>query len=368
MNVNSKNISSSIVFFIAIAAVIITLWGMKQAAPMLSSLILSIIIVASFTPLMQWLQRKGVPGWLAYTLTLIAIFAVFTGLVAFMIVAVNRFIEAIPTYAAQLESTIQRLEQAIASLGIARFDVNAIFDLINPGRLLQLAAGFLGGLIGAFSNIALVVLIIIFLLIDAMSLQDKLEPYIQRGNQTVTRFYDFGSDLRQYVIITTIVGLVTGIFDTILFLIMGVDFAVLWGILAFLLSYIPTLGFWLAAIPPTFLALLESGPMAALIVFLGIVLINGAAENIVKPRYMGKGLDLSPFVVVFSVIFWSAILGAIGSILAVPVTMAFKTLILQPDPANNWLAGIMSAEPHPIVDAVTESPTDSSDNEEVPPD
>jgi AI-2 transport protein TqsA len=101
--------------------------------------------------------------------------------------------------------------------------------------------------------------------------------------------------VRNYVYITTIVGLVTGAFDTILFIILVVDFAVLWGVLAFLLSYIPSLGFWLAAIPPTILALLESGPGVAALTFLGIVLINGFAENVIKPKYMGKGLNLITF-------------------------------------------------------------------------
>ena len=131
---------------------------------------------------------------------------------------------------------------------------------------------------------------------------------------------------------------------------MGVDFPVLWGILAFLLSYIPTIGFWLALIPPVFLTLLESGVTSAIIVFFGIVLINGFAENVVKPKYMGQGLDLSPFTVVFSVIFWAAILGPFGAILAVPMTMAFKMLILEYDPANKWLADLMSAQPHEAPD------------------
>lgn len=335
--------STTIIFFIAGAAVVISLWGMQQAAQTVNALILGAIIVASFTPLMHWLQRKGVPDIAAYTITLIAIFAVFIGLIGFLVVALNRFIEAIPEYAAELQSSVEAAREFLNSLGISNFDSRTIANFFDPEQILNIIAGFLGGLVGAFSNVFLVVLIIIFLLIDAMSLPAKLAPYLERGNLTANRFYNFGQDIRQYVIITTIVGLVTGILDTIFFLFMGIDFAVLWGILAFLLSYIPTIGFWIALIPPTFLALLESGPLAALVVFLGIVLINGFAENVVKPKYMGEGLNLSPFVVVFSVVFWAGILGAIGSILAVPITMAFKQLILEPDETTRWMADIMSA-------------------------
>jgi AI-2 transport protein TqsA len=111
----------------------------------------------------------------------------------------------------------------------------------------------------------------------------------------------------------------------------------LWGVLAFLMSYIPTLGFWLAAVPPTLMALLESGPGAAVLVFLGIVLINGFAENVVKPMYMGEGLNLSPFMVIFSVIFWATILG-------VPMTFSFKELVLEADSQNRLIARLMSSK------------------------
>ena len=119
----------------------------------------------------------------------------------------------------------------------------------------------------------------------------------------------------------------------------------LWvAIIAFLCSYIPTLGFWLAAIPPTILALLEFGPLQALIVFLGVVLINGFAENVIKPKYMGEGIDLSPFMIIFSVIFWAALLGPMGAILGVPVSLLFKELILEADDQNRWIAMMMSAK------------------------
>ncbi|MCJ7536227.1 MAG: AI-2E family transporter, partial [Anaerolineales bacterium] len=116
-----------------------------------------------------------------------------------------------------------------------------------------------------------------------------------------------------------------------------------WGITAFLCSYIPTLGFWLAAIPPTIMALLEFGPVQALVVFLCVVLINGFAENVIKPKYMGEGIDLSPLMVVFSVIFWAAVLGPMGAILGVPVSLLFKELIFEADDQNRWIAKLMSA-------------------------
>ncbi len=362
MKAESGQFSSTARFFIAVAAAGISLFFLSRASAMINSFILALIIVVCFMPMLNWLKRKGLHPILAYTITLVTIFVVFIAIVVFVVAAVVRFIDAIPTYTQQLESAIDGVQEFIASLGLdAYLNFEALQKIFDPGKLLGFIANFLAGLIGGLSDIFLVALIVIFLLVDAMGVPEKILPYLQSGNATVTRVFGFGADVRRYIIVTTIVGVVTGFFDTILFFILGVDFAVLWGILAFFMSYVPTLGFWLALIPPTFLALLESGPVAALVVFLGIVIINGIAENVVKPKYMGEELDLSPFTVVFSVVFWSAVLGPMGAILAVPVTMGLKSLILEPDPANRWWADLLSAKPHEVGEEVLDQAVGSEE-------
>ena len=172
----------------------------------------------------------------------------------------------------------------------------------------------------------------------------KIAAEVNKGNDYVGRLADFAKDLRSYVAITTLVGLVVGVIDTIFFIIMGIPLPLLWGLLSFLLSYIPVIGFWLAAIPPTIIAWLEYGLPTAVVVFLGIVIINAFFDEFVLPRYYGKGLDLSPVMVVISLPLWSAVLGSVGAILSVPITMIFKELMLEADEQNAWLARLMSTE------------------------
>ncbi len=136
--------------------------------------------------------------------------------------------------------------------------------------------------------------------------------------------------------------LVGGIIGTIFFIIVGVPLPLLWGLMALLLSYIPVVGFWLAAIPPTILALLEYGLPTAVIVFVGIVLANAIFDEIVKPKFYGEGLDLAPVMVILSLAVWTAVLGPLGAILSVPVTLIFKELVLEADEQNAWLARLMS--------------------------
>jgi predicted PurR-regulated permease PerM len=324
---------------------------LRSAAPFVNSLFLGLIIVLSVTPVLYGLRKRGVPGWLAFIITLLVVAAVFLGLVLILIGAVSQFVSAIPTYVDKIDQAMGTLQSTLASLGleVLEIEIAAILDFLDFGSLLSLTGDFLSGLVGTLSDVVLIALIIIFLLVDALGIPAKMARHIRAGNPIVERFSRYSVNVRRYVGITTIVGLVTGILDTIVFIIIGVDFAVLWGILAFLMSYIPTIGFWIALIPPVILATLEFGFLTGLVVFLAIVVINGFAENVVKPKYMGEGLDLSPFVVVFSVIFWAAVLGSLGTILAVPLTMAFRILVLEADERNSWIIDLMGdAKKHSI--------------------
>ena len=342
MNSNTS-ISFTLRVLIAIAAAGIALAFMRTAADLINPLFLAWIIVLVASPLLHWLVKKRVPTWLSFILTLVTILAVFLIFILIILFALSRFSEAIPAYVSEFERISASIQDMLASLGVNDPESRSIVTFLNPQQLLDLVVDFLSGLIGTVGDIVLIAMLIIFLLLDAFNAPAKLVDEIKAGNAYLQRYFDTSKSLRVYIYITTIVGLTTGILDIVWFTLLGVDFAVLWGILAFLMSYIPTLGFWLAAIPPTLLALLESGPTTAVLVFAGVVLINGFAENVVKPKYMGEGLNLSPFMVIFSVIFWAAVLGPLGAILGVPMTLLFKQVILEADDQNRWIARLMSS-------------------------
>ena len=340
---SDSQLSFSIRALFALGMLGLTLALMHFAADYLNALLLAWLIVLVASPLLYWMRGKGAPNWLSFVATLLAILIAFIGFGLIMILGFNQLVEAIPTYVEQTEELTNYLNQWIDSLGMNMGSVGETLSGISPPDLVKGAVGFLGGLLSSFSVVILVIMLVIFLLIDAFSAPQKLAAEIRAGNEYLKRFFHVSDTLRSYFQLTTVVALVTGVLDTLFFLIMGVDFAILWGIIAFLCSYIPTLGFWLAAIPPTLLALLEFGPTRALIVFLGVVLINGFAENVIKPKYMGEGIDLSPFMIIFSVIFWAAILGPMGAIVGVPMSLLFKELILEADDQNRWIARLMGA-------------------------
>ena len=345
-----NGLSFTLRVLLGVASVGLALFFLREAAELVNHLLLAWIVVVSASPLLFWLQRKRVPNWLAFLITLAVIIGVFGVAVLLLVVGVRQLAETVPTYASSAENLKAPLRDLVTRLGIDSPDASAVIEGIGVGQLLDVILTLLKVILTllmavaeGLSNVLLIGLMVIYLLVEAFSMPAKIAKEIQLGNAYVGRLASFSGRLREYLVISTAVGLVTGILDTILFLILGVDFALLWGTLAFSLSYVPVVGFWIAAIPPTILALLEMGPAVALVVFMGIVVMNGIAENFVKPKFMSRGLNLSPFVVFVSVVFWSAVLGPLGAIFSIPMTLIVRDLILEADDRNRWLARLISA-------------------------
>jgi predicted PurR-regulated permease PerM len=171
-------------------------------------------------------------------------------------------------------------------------------------------------------------------------LRDKAVAGFGTDNPVMSKVQEFTSDVRQYMNLLTVVNLLVAVGDTVFLLLIGIDFALLWGILAFLMGYIPSIGWWISLIPPFLLAWAQYGIQKALIVLAAYVLINGGVQNIVQPRMMGKGLRISPLVVFVSVIVWATILGGMGALIAVPLTMLVMKL-LESFESTRWIVALM---------------------------
>jgi AI-2 transport protein TqsA len=347
-----RGFSFTLRVLIGLAAFGLVLYFMHLAAPLINALFFAYIIVVVASPLLLWLVKKGAPSWLAFLITLLTIVVFMLALAIFFTIAIAEFTSSLPQYMAGAESLRQAISEGLSGLGLGAIDVTALLELIEPGQILDLLAGFLNIVLGAFSDFLLIGLFVVFMLVQIFVTPQIMRREIASGNSYIRRLFDYGNNLRRYILITTLIGLVTGALDTILFLLLGIPNPFLWGALAFLLSFVPTVGFWLAAIPPTLLGLVVHGPVVGLLTLVGILAINGFADNIVKPKYIGSGLDLAPFLVIFSIIFWVMVLGPSGALLGVPMTMLFKELLAEPDERLSWVARLMGSGKLPQEDTV----------------
>jgi predicted PurR-regulated permease PerM len=303
------------------AYLVIIAAGMKAAAPIMNIILVSLLFAISVMPIVIWLMKKGIPKSLALLIVIFAIIIITLLTGSILSVAIVQIAEKVPHYEEQITVLKTNTLQILSGLGL---DMKETFSLqgFEAKQIFQVASTFIGGIISTFSDFTIVFLLIVFLLIDLTSLHYRVHSGDKKLSKAMGKSIELADEIRKYISISAFTGFLTAIGNLILLLILGVDFAFLWAFLSFLFSFIPNIGFLLSILPPAFLALIEFGTTEAIIVIIGFVIINAIVENVIKPRYMGEELNLSFFVIFISLIVWTWILGGMGAILAIPLTIS----------------------------------------------
>lgn len=321
------------------AAVVIVLAGLQAAASIVSPLLVAVFFAMITAPIMTWLTRRGVPPVLAAGTVVVGLIGVLVGMIAFLGAALTGFVRSLPQYQARLDEQLAVTQSILDEYGITPGGTQ-IGDYIDQGFIVQQVAG-LAREVGSIAVDIFVILVGIgFLLLEAPRIAAVTRRHLGAESPPYRHLAQSGRLLIEYVVVRTKVNLITGIGTALFLTVLGVDFALLWGFIAFVLSFVPYIGLAAAAIPPTLLALIEFGPAGAVAVIAVVALIDAAAENLVLPRMAGRDLNLSPFVVLFSVVFWGVIFGAVGVLLAIPLTIAVK-LFLESWDETRWIGEMM---------------------------
>lgn len=338
------NQSRSIIFLlVGVASVFIIIGGIRDLASILNPLLLSIVITITLLPLPGWFAKRGIPGWLSLVLTFIVVLAVLGVVLLLVFVGMAQLAEVIPTLrmAAAQDAATAAVSDSAELLGVQIEEVtSAIESLITSQRMTGVATTLLSGVFGAVSQAFLVLLIFAFMLSSALALPSSARMGLRTDHPLIQQASALTEDVRRYMTLTTVLNFLIGIGNTILLLILGVDLAVLWGLLSALMGYIPAIGFWIAMIPPLVLGFITQGPMTALAVLIGYALINGTVENLVKPRMLGQQLKISPAVVVIALFVWGWLLGAVGAILSTPLTLLILSIMEMFD-GTKWITVLL---------------------------
>jgi predicted PurR-regulated permease PerM len=327
---------------ITFAAAIVVVAGLRAAADLLLPLLVALFLAMISLPLMHGLQRLKSPGGVAAALAVVTELAALAGVVALVGGSIRGFTEAAPRYQARLEVLYGRALDGLTGLGL-QFDEPTLRGLLDPGLAFEMVGGALRGVAGVLSRTLIVVLIVLFMLLEAAGFPEKLEAAF--GPRSAKARYDrIRDDVLKYLGIKTLISLVTGTLVGLAMAIVGIDFPVLWGVLAFLLNYVPNLGSILAAIPPVLLALVQFGIGRAIAVAAVFAAINVLLGNLLEPRLMGRRLGLSTLVVFLSLIFWGWVWGPVGMLLSVPLTMIVK-IMLENTEDLRWVAVLLGDRP-----------------------
>ncbi|SFH39867.1 AI-2E family transporter [Modicisalibacter xianhensis] len=326
---------------LALAALVIIIAGMKLGADILVPLILSLFIAVICTAPVQWLQRLGLGRRMAVLVTLLILGVWVILLGSLLAGSIATFMEALPNLEEQLLAQYYALISWAPELG-GYLQPHSITQWLDMSTLSQFMPAVLDSLGTLISQSLLITLLVGFMLFETLHFRDKVLLALEDPVPSLMRFNEFSANLKRYLAIKTLISLATGALIFLSCIVIGVGFPLLWGTLAFCLNYIPNIGSALAAIPAVLLTLVmpEGGPWDAFLLAIAYLVVNFAIGNLIEPRVMGHTLGLSTLVAFLSLVVWGWILGPVGMLLAVPLTMTLK-IALNSHPETLWLAQLL---------------------------
>lgn len=344
--------------FVNFAASIIIIAGIMYAASFVTSLLMALFISIILSQPILLLQKKKVPQGLAISIVFILVTGIFLGFGEIIANSFSSFSENQPKYEKNLGEMGNSVLLFIEEKGI-KVSTEKMTNLLEPSRIMSFTTGFLGQLGGFMGNSLTVFFLALFLLLELDTIPVKIKAIIKGNAQSLAYFNVIGDSIRHYLSIKTATSLLTGVLIWIGLALIGLDYAIIWALIAFLLNYIPNIGSIIAAVPAMAFAIVQlgfGGVIWTTIIFAAVNMIIG---NAVEPKMMGQGLGLSTFVVFLSLLFWGFILGTVGMFLSVPLTMALK-IMLEQNPNTKWIAIILGT------DKEAQAIVDNRNNKDIP--
>ncbi|MFF4414502.1 AI-2E family transporter [Streptosporangium sp. NPDC001559] len=313
------------------AAAVIVLWGVRQLSAVIAPAFLALTLTIAVSPL-----RNRLKGWAAAFVPLAVILLVLCALGGAVVVAAARFADLVPRYADQYRRLLASAGRALHDIGVDQSQVRKALSGIDPDRLVQAAQSLLSGLTGTVSAVLITVLVLYGMSLDAAVLQRATGALTTERPDLVTALRGFARDTCAYLMVCTVFGLIVALLDTAVLALLGVPLPLLWGLLSFITNYIPNVGFVIGLAPPAVLALLDSGVATMLWVIAAYCVLNFLIQSVIQPRYAGRSARLSTTVTMLSLLVWTWALGALGAILAVPLSSFVRAVLLDADPTTSW--------------------------------
>jgi len=334
-----------VIVLLGLAAAVVTVAGMRAFADILGPTLLALMLTIAVNPVTGWFRRMRAPTWLGVTSALLAVYAILLSLGAALAISIARRAALGPTYHDQFDRLLANVRTGLGHLGIGEKQIHTTLSTADLGKLSGVLEGLLSGTARTLTSTFFVLALLLFMGLDAARFPARLLVTHGQRPGIVDALAAFARGTRQYLIVTTVFGLVVALIDTLALWPLGIPLPVTWGLLAFITNYIPNVGFLVGVVPPALLGLLEGGPRLMLLVILVYSLINFVIQSIIQPRIIGNTVGLSTTLTFLSLVVWAWILGPLGALLAIPLSLLAKGLLIDIDPTTRWLDPLVSSNP-----------------------
>ncbi len=350
-------LSPALRILLGLATTVIVLVGVFLARDIVGPLVLGAVLVIIVMPVRVVLERWGWPRWLATTGVITVAYLVLAALVYMLYYAGTQFVNLVINYAGELEQTAQKLVDWLHSTGLDKQAADAAVSILDPSTLLGFATSLGGTALSVLTAFFFVLAYVIFMAADASRYKDAGRVFGAARTATLERVRRFNVGVRRYYVVNASFGLVVAVVDTLALWALDIPIPIVWGILAFVTNFVPNIGFVLGLVPPAMLALVIGGLPLMLAVIAIYSVVNVVLQVLVQPKFVSDAVNLTLTLSFFSVIFWTFVIGPLGAILSIPLTLLVRSLILEGDPKNGWLrwlSGDGDPEPEPALAPVAE--------------
>jgi AI-2 transport protein TqsA len=331
----------ALVLLLGSAAAVVTMAGVHAARDILGPLFLALVLTIVVHPVRVVLARH-LPGWLATTVCVVLVYVIVIGLALSMVVAVARLGSLLPQYADDADDLVRNATDWLHDIGIDSTEIHKIISSFDLSQLAGVVASVLSGVAGAASSLVFLLALCLFLTLDGGAFPVRMREASADRPDLVGALVGFAHGTRQYLLVSTVFGLIVAVLDTIALSLLHVPAPLLWGLLAFLTNYIPNIGFIIGLFPPALLALLDAGFGRMLAVIVVYCALNLVIQSGIQPKIVGDAVGLSTTLTFVSLVFWSWIIGPVGAIMAVPLSLLVRALLVDADPRNRWLGPLIA--------------------------
>jgi AI-2 transport protein TqsA len=327
------------------ATATIAVAGLREVAWLVAPVFLALVVVVALTPVERWLRRMGVPRWLATIVLLLLVLTVLLGFVALLVVSIAQMAALLPDYAEPAERLLNQVVADLNERGLVSGQLSDLVSQIDYGQVVGVATGLLASLTDAGSTLVLLLIALVFITIESSGFGRRMALIAAERPHLPVAMTLFAQGTRSYLLVSTVFGAIVAFGDWIALVIIGIPAAPLWALLAFITNYVPNIGFVLGLLPPALLGLLAGGWGELIAVVVVYSLLNFVVQTLIQPRFVGDSVGLSMTVTFVALLFWGWVLGALGALLAIPLTLLVKALLVDVDPRGHWLDALMREEP-----------------------
>jgi len=330
-----------VVILLGLASLAVAAAGARAFQETLGPAFLALVLVVTVHPLQAGLRRRGAPGWVGMIVSMAIIYAILASLVVALVASAARLVTLLPDYTAQFDKLLNQATRWLEDLGVQPEQAGAAVGRLDLAKLSGVLRDILSALTSVVSSLVFLVTLVFFLAIDCDLFARRLDAAAGERPLLVGALREFARNTRRYLAVSSLFGLIVAVLDVLALQWLAIPLPLLWGLLSFITNYIPNIGFVVGVIPPALLGLLEGGVARMFWVVAVYSSINMIVQSFIQPKVVGNVVRLSATLTFLSLVFWAFVLGPLGALLAVPMTLLVKAVLVDADPAAQWLRPLL---------------------------